>query len=88
MVMAPPWGDSLPAITSTHPESIFRKTLTIERCGRGERALLRNDALTRYRQGRMEEEPVTRDRLHAIVRAEFGVDLPDGLFVFEVQPLQ
>jgi N-hydroxyarylamine O-acetyltransferase len=72
--------------TSTHPESIFRKTLTIQRSGRDERALLRSDSLTRYRKGRMVEEPVTRARLHAIVRAEFGVDLPDGPFVFEAQP--
>jgi arylamine N-acetyltransferase len=72
--------------TSTHPESIFRKTLTIQRSGRDERGLLRSDSLTRYRKGRMVEEPVTRARLHAIVRAEFGIDLPDGPFVFEAQP--
>lgn len=69
--------------TSTHPESIFRKTLTIQRSGRGERTMLRSDAMTRYRAGRLVEEAVTRDRLQAVARAEFGVDLPDGPFLFE-----
>jgi N-hydroxyarylamine O-acetyltransferase len=69
--------------TSTHPESLFRKTLTIQRTGREERTLLRSDALTRYRRGRMAEEPVTRERLRDVVRDEFAIDLPTGPFVFE-----
>ena len=69
--------------TSTHPESIFRKTLTIQRTGREERTLLRSDALTRYRRGRMAEEPVARERLRDLVRDEFAIDLPTGPFVFE-----
>jgi N-hydroxyarylamine O-acetyltransferase len=69
--------------TSTHPESIFRKTLTIQRSGREERTLLRNDALTRYRRGLMAEESVTRERLRDVVRDEFAIDLPTGPFVFE-----
>lgn len=69
--------------TSTHPESIFRKTLTIQRCARDERTLLRSDALARYRGGHLIEEPVSRDRLQAVIRREFGLDLPDGPFVFE-----
>lgn len=72
--------------TSTHPESIFRTTLTIQRAGRDERALLRGGVLTRYRAGRLLEEPVTRARLHAMSRAEFGVELPEGPFLFETQP--
>jgi N-hydroxyarylamine O-acetyltransferase len=71
--------------TSTHPESIFRKTLTIQRSGRDERTILRSDALMRYRQGRLAETPVTRDRLSEVVREEFAIDLPDGPFVFETQ---
>jgi N-hydroxyarylamine O-acetyltransferase len=69
--------------TSTHPLSIFRRTLTIQRSGRDERALLRSDALTRYRGGRMTEEPVARVRLQDVARDVFGVDLPSGPFVFE-----
>jgi N-hydroxyarylamine O-acetyltransferase len=72
--------------TSTHPESIFRKTLTIQRASAEERTMLRSDALTRYRAGRMTEEPVTRDRLADVVRTAFGVELPNGPFVFEAIP--
>jgi N-hydroxyarylamine O-acetyltransferase len=72
--------------TSTHPESIFRKSLTIQRTRSAERTILRSEALTRYREGRMSEEPVVRERLTHIARAEFGVELPDGPFVFEAIP--
>jgi N-hydroxyarylamine O-acetyltransferase len=69
--------------TATHPESIFRKSLTIQRSSERERTILRTDALTRYRDGVMTEEPVERRRLADVARAEFGIDLPDGPFVFE-----
>jgi N-hydroxyarylamine O-acetyltransferase len=69
--------------TSTHPESIFRKTLTIQRSGRDERTILRSDTLMRYRQGRLAESSVSRDRLSETVREEFAIDLPNGPFVFE-----
>ena len=69
--------------TSTHPDSIFRQTLTIQRARRDERTILRNGTLTRYREGMMAEEPVERGRLHEIARDVFGVELPGGPFVFE-----
>ena len=69
--------------TATHPESVFRKGVTIQRSSERERVILRGDALTRYRDGVMTEEPVERDQLAGIARAEFGVDLPSGPFVFE-----
>jgi len=69
--------------TSTHPESIFRKTLTVQQTRGGVRTMLRNETLARYRDGVMSEEPVARDRLGAVARAEFGVELPEGPFVFE-----
>jgi N-hydroxyarylamine O-acetyltransferase len=71
--------------TSTHPGSIFRRTLTIQRTARDVRTLLRNDALTRYRDGRMVEEPVARERLRDVARELFDIDLPAGTFVFEAQ---
>jgi N-hydroxyarylamine O-acetyltransferase len=37
--------------TATHPESIFRKTLTIQRTRQDQRTILRTDLLTRYRAG-------------------------------------
>ncbi|MBI3492627.1 MAG: arylamine N-acetyltransferase [Acidobacteria bacterium] len=69
--------------TSTHPDSIFRRTLTIQRASRDERTILRGDALTRYREGRMTEEPIARERLCDVARALFGVELPSGPFVFD-----
>jgi N-hydroxyarylamine O-acetyltransferase len=69
--------------TSTHPLSIFRRSLTIQRATRRERTILRGDVLTRYRDGRMVEEPVARERLRDVVRDEFAIELPSGPFVFE-----
>jgi N-hydroxyarylamine O-acetyltransferase len=69
--------------TSTHHDSIFRQTLTIQRTRRDERTILRNGTLTRYREGRMAEEPIERGRLHEVARDVFGVDLPSGPFLFE-----
>ena len=69
--------------TATHAESIFRKTLTIQRTWQDQRTILRTDLLTRYRGGRMTEESVPRDRLAGVAREEFGVELPPGPFVFE-----
>jgi N-hydroxyarylamine O-acetyltransferase len=70
--------------TSTHPESVFRRTLTIQRTGRDERIALRNDAITRYRNGRTLDEPLERARLRAAARELFGITLPDGPLVFEL----
>ena len=69
--------------TSTHPESIFRKTLTIQRATRTERTMLRSGVLTRYRDGRMTEEPVPRERLADIARGLYGVELPSDRLVFD-----
>ena len=72
--------------TATHPGSIFRQTLTIQRAARSERTILRTDALTRYRDGHMTEEPVARERLREIARDIFGVELPDGPLVADATP--
>jgi N-hydroxyarylamine O-acetyltransferase len=69
--------------TSTHPESIFRKSLTIQRTGRRERTLLRSDVLTRIRQGRIVDEPLARERVRDTARELFGIDLPAAPLVFE-----
>jgi N-hydroxyarylamine O-acetyltransferase len=69
--------------TSTHPESIFRKTLTIQRTSRHDRTILRSDVLTRMRQGRMVDVPFPRERLRDIAREEFAIELPQRPFVFE-----
>ena len=72
--------------TSTHPESIFRQTLTIQRAARSERAILRTDVLTRYRDGHITEEPVARERLADVARDVFGVELPGGPLLADATP--
>lgn len=69
--------------TSTHPESVFRTSLTIQRASERERTILRQDALTRVADGISTEQPIARGDLAAVARQTFGVELPEGPFVFE-----
>ena len=69
--------------TSTHPDSVFRRTLTIQRSARDGRVILRGDTLTRYKDGRAIEEPVARERVRDVARELFGVELPEGLLISE-----
>ena len=68
---------------STHPASMFRRTLTIQRTTREERTVLRSEALVRFRDGLMSEEPVDRAQLRSTARDLFGVELPTTPLVFE-----
>jgi N-hydroxyarylamine O-acetyltransferase len=65
--------------TSTHPDSIFRRTLTIQRSGRDRRLILRGETLTCYENGTAIDEPIARDQLRRVARELFGVDLPERL---------
>jgi N-hydroxyarylamine O-acetyltransferase len=65
--------------TSTHPDSVFRRTLTIQRSARDGRLILRGDTLTRYKDGQAIDEPIAREQLRAVARELFGVELPDRL---------
>jgi N-hydroxyarylamine O-acetyltransferase len=69
--------------TSTHPASIFRRSLTIQRARREERTILRGNLLARYRGGVLAEEPFASEQLRNTAQREFAVDLGDGPFVFE-----
>jgi N-hydroxyarylamine O-acetyltransferase len=69
--------------TSTHPESIFRKTLTIQRATPTERVILRGNLLSRFRGGVQTEEPFAREQLRDVARKVFDVELGEGPFVFE-----
>jgi len=69
--------------TSTHPESMFRKTLTIQRVRGNDRIILRNETLTRWDNGRMSEETIDRASLRDVARQLFDVELPRGQFVYE-----
>lgn len=69
--------------TSTHPDSMFRKTLTIQRVRDNDRLILRNETLTRWQDGRMSEETIDRARLAEVARDLFGVEIPLGKLVYE-----
>lgn len=69
--------------TSTHPESMFRRTLTIQTVRGGDRVVLRNETITRWKDGMLTEETVDRARLPEVARDLFGVELPAGPFVYE-----
>ena len=69
--------------TSTHPSSMFRRTLTIQRTTASERVVLRSDAVVRFRDGRTTEEPIDRARLREVVHDLFDIDLPATPLVFE-----
>jgi N-hydroxyarylamine O-acetyltransferase len=62
--------------TATHPDSLFRRTLTIQRTSRTERLILRGDTFVRYRDGGVStQETVTPDRAREIARDLFKIDL-------------
>ena len=69
--------------TATHPASMFRRTLTIQRTTPEERIMLRSDAVVRFRDGRTREEPIDRARLRGTVRELFGIDLADAPLLCE-----
>jgi N-hydroxyarylamine O-acetyltransferase len=69
--------------TSTHPDSIFRKTLTIQRTTRDDRTILRSDVLTRMRRGVVVDTPFPPARLREVVHDEFKIELPREPLVFE-----
>jgi len=69
--------------TSTHPDSVFRKTLTIQRTRRDDRTILRSDVLTRMRRGTIVDASFPPERLRAIAREEFEIELPPEPMVFE-----
>ncbi|HEY6213213.1 MAG TPA: arylamine N-acetyltransferase [Vicinamibacterales bacterium] len=69
--------------TATHPESIFRRTLTIQRTRGDERVILRNDTLTRIVDGRFVDAPIEGGKIRQVARELFGVRLTDRPLVFE-----
>jgi N-hydroxyarylamine O-acetyltransferase len=71
--------------TSTHPDSVFRRTLTIQRSTRDGRVILRGETLTRYQGGRAIEEPIARERVREVARELFGVELPEGPLISDAR---
>ena len=74
--------------TSTHPESVFRKTLTVQRTRRDDRTILRNDVLTRMRRGRIVDAPFPFERLREVARQEFGLELPGELLMLRTAAVE
>lgn len=69
--------------TSTHPESIFRKTLTIQRVTAQERVILRPKVVTRYRDGVRTDRPIEPHELRRYARELFGLEVGDEPLLFE-----
>lgn len=69
--------------TSTHPESIFRKSLTIQGVRGADRTILRSGVITRYVNGVLEESPIERADLRRHARDLFGIELPRDPLVFD-----
>jgi N-hydroxyarylamine O-acetyltransferase len=69
--------------TSTHPDSMFRRSITIQRTTRAERIILRHDTFRRYGDGRIEDRAIDSKGLRTLAREVFGVTLPDGPLVYE-----
>lgn len=65
--------------TSTSPDSIFRKTLTIQRITAAERLILRPRVVTRYRDGARTDEAIEPSQVRAYARELFGIDVGEGL---------
>lgn len=69
--------------TSTHPDSIFRRSLTIQGVRGNERLILRSEVFSRYINGKLEEQPLNASDLRRLARQLFAIDLPDGPLLFE-----
>jgi N-hydroxyarylamine O-acetyltransferase len=69
--------------TSTHPDSIFRRSLTIQGVNAQGRTILRSGIVSRYVDGVLEESPIERTDLRARARDLFGVELPHDPLVFD-----
>ena len=69
--------------TSTHPASIFRRTLTLQRVTPAERLILRPTVITRYRHGVRTDTPIQPGEIRRYARELFGVELGEAALLFE-----
>lgn len=72
--------------TATHPQSIFRRSLTIQRVTPEERLILRPAVVTRYREGLREDTVIDRSAIRSQARELFGIELGDAPLLFETEP--
>ena len=71
--------------TATHPSSIFRKTLTIQRVTPEERVILRPRMVSRSRGGIRVDTPIEPSQLRPLARELFGIELEEAPLLFEQQ---
>jgi N-hydroxyarylamine O-acetyltransferase len=72
--------------TSTHPDSIFRKSFTIQKLTPHERVILRPKVMTRYVDGVRTDVPVeSAADVRRLARELFGIDIGDAPLLFERQ---
>jgi N-hydroxyarylamine O-acetyltransferase len=69
--------------TSTHPDSIFRRSLTIQGVRGDARTILRTGIVSRYVSGVLEESPLERSELRRRAQELFGVELPHDPMIFD-----
>jgi N-hydroxyarylamine O-acetyltransferase len=70
--------------TSTHPSSLFRRVLTIQRVAGDERTIMRSHVLVRFVDGMTTEAPFGVSQLRAIAWDVFGVRLPPAPLLCEL----
>ena len=63
--------------TSTHPQSHFTRTLTVQRITPDARHILRYPTYVEIRDGAVVSRDITRDGLMPLLREVFLIDLPD-----------
>jgi len=68
---------------STHPDSIFRRTLTIQRVTPEERLILRPAVITRYRNGVRTDTAIEPSDIRRHARDLFGIELGEEPLLFE-----
>jgi N-hydroxyarylamine O-acetyltransferase len=69
--------------TATHPASVFRHTLTIQRTTPDERIILRTRMVTRYRDGARTDTPIEPAQIRQLARELFGIDVGEASLLFE-----
>lgn len=72
--------------TSTHPDSVFRRSLTIQRATPEERIILRPTMVRRYRNGVRTDTPIEPSQVRRYARELFGIELGEGPLLFEATP--
>jgi N-hydroxyarylamine O-acetyltransferase len=65
--------------TSTHPSSVFARSLTVQRCGSTARRVLRDRCYTERRDGEETTREISDRELGPLLARAFGLQLPGGL---------